>query len=112
MGAEMSEPTGPFGNGNGRDGKGRFAPGNPGGPGNPNASKIAKLRGVVYMAITQEDMRKNVQRLRDVRDDPKSKPADVIAAVKALNEMAIGGTADLVERIEVLEQRDLRTDDE
>ena len=37
---------------NGRDEKGRFAPGGPGGPGNPHAKKVHKIRSMFLDAAT------------------------------------------------------------
>src|SRR5216684_4080528 len=42
---------------NGRDARGRFAPGNVGGPGNPFAQKVAALRTALIETVTEEDMR-------------------------------------------------------
>lgn len=42
----MNAPTA-----NGRDGSGRFAPGNTGGPGNPHAASVARLRTTMLGAV-------------------------------------------------------------
>ena len=41
---------------NGRDHRGKFAPGNPGGPGNPHVRKVAKLRRAMFKAVTPKDV--------------------------------------------------------
>jgi hypothetical protein len=41
----------------GRDGRGRFAPGNPGGPGNPFARRSAALREALCEAVTEENLK-------------------------------------------------------
>ncbi len=51
---------------NGRDGKGRFAPGNPGGPGNPYTRQTALLRQVVLDELNEVEIRIIVQRLKAV----------------------------------------------
>jgi hypothetical protein len=49
---------------NGRDEKGRFAPGNPGGPGNPYTRQTALLRQVVLDELNEVEIRIIVQRLK------------------------------------------------
>jgi hypothetical protein len=41
----------------GRDARGRFAPGNVGGPGNPFARRVAELRKVLLETVTDDEMR-------------------------------------------------------
>lgn len=53
-GTTDDQPLDPFADG--RDRKGKFAPGNPGGPGNPNAKRTAEIRQALLMALTPEDM--------------------------------------------------------
>ena len=101
----MNEPSANGSNGDGRDRMGRFAPGNPGGPGNPLASMVGKLRAALYKAAKPASVKKNVLALEKIRDDPESKPFEVIAAVKLHHEMTLGGTADVIERVEELERR-------
>lgn len=48
---------------NGRDGRGRFTPGNPGGPGNPHAKRVAELRSAVLEAVTADDLRAVIGKL-------------------------------------------------
>ena len=48
---------------NGRDGKGRFTPGNPGGPGNPHAARTARLRSALLDAVTPEDVQTVARRM-------------------------------------------------
>jgi hypothetical protein len=49
---------------NGRDEKGRFAPGNPGGPGNPYTRQTALLRQAVLDELNEVEIRIIVQRLK------------------------------------------------
>jgi len=42
--------------GDGRDNRGRFAPGNPGGPGNPNVRRIGEYREALARALSAEDL--------------------------------------------------------
>jgi hypothetical protein len=44
-------------NTNGRDARGRFAPGNKSGPGNPFARKVAELRKTLVNFVTEDDMK-------------------------------------------------------
>jgi hypothetical protein len=46
----------PAGAGGGRDGRGRFVPGNAGGPGNPFARQVAQLRSALIQRVTLEDI--------------------------------------------------------
>lgn len=52
------KPMDPFADG--RDGRGRFAPGNGGGPGNPHAATVSRLRSALFRAVTEEDIREVV----------------------------------------------------
>lgn len=70
--------------GNGRDGKGRFAPGNKGGPGNPNTQRVARLRETLLNAVTPEEMERVVRALLD-----KAQEGDV-PAIKELLDRTIG----------------------
>ena len=80
---------------------GRFQTGNPGGPGNPYTKQIAALRQALLDAVRPEDLREIVDSL--VR---QAKAGDVQAAREVLLR-ALGRPleADLLERIEALEQR-------
>ena len=49
--------------GDGRDRRGRFAPGNPGGVGNPHARRVAALRAELLGAVTAKDLRAVVRAL-------------------------------------------------
>src|SRR5688500_17177775 len=44
-------------NSDGRDGSGRFVPGNKGGPGNPHARKVGQLRSALLETVTEDDMK-------------------------------------------------------
>lgn len=95
----MSDPKG---NGNnGRDGRGRFTPGNRGGPGNPYARRTAELRSALYRAIGPDDVAAIIQSLLAA-----ARKGDV-AAAKLVLAYAIGEPVahDLAERIELLEER-------
>jgi len=62
--AAAGSKTAPPGDGqNGRDGRGRFTPGNKGGPGNPFARRTARLRSLLLEAVTDEDMQLMAQKL-------------------------------------------------
>ena len=84
---------------NGRDGRGRFAPGNRGGPGNPHAAQVSRLRSALLDAITPDDMRAIISALIE-----KAKAGDVHAA-SVLFERVLGKPLeiDIIERIEQLE---------
>ncbi|MEO8494174.1 MAG: DUF5681 domain-containing protein [Planctomycetota bacterium] len=77
-GPDMAAPS-PNG-ANGRDARGRFAPGNSGGPGNPQAKKTAALRMAMLTCVTIKDLRDIVKAL--VR---KAKAGDVAAAREVLD---------------------------
>lgn len=49
--------------GNGRDGQGRFLPGNPGGPGNPLAGRVHQYRTALAEAVTEDDIRAVIGKL-------------------------------------------------
>ena len=84
---------------NGRDSRGRFAPGNRGGPGNPHSRKVAQLRSALLRAVTQTDLRAIVQTLVNA-----AKQGD-LAAAKLLFDRLLGPpvAADIQERMENLE---------
>jgi len=90
---------------NGRDGKGRFAKGNPGGPGNPYAKAVGQLRNALLQAVTTEDMATVVRKLIELAKDGN------VQAIRELLDRTLGKAqeADLIERIEALEQRLLHT---
>ena len=48
---------------NGRDGQGRFAPGNPGGPGNPNARTAQRWRERLADIVTNDDFDAIIRRM-------------------------------------------------
>ena len=86
---------------NRRDAGGRFAKGNAGGPGNPHAQRVGQLRSMLLEAVTDDDWLAAVGKLID---DAK---AGNQAARRELFERVLGKVveADLLERIENLEQR-------
>ncbi len=95
----MSPPS-PNG-GNGRDGRGRFAEGNVGGPGNPHARHVGQLRSALLAAVTREDMEAVIRKLVELAKNGN------IQAAKEVLDRCLGKPqeADLIERIEHLEQR-------
>jgi len=92
-----SEPS-PIG-ANGRDRRGRFAPGNDGGPGNPHAAKVAALRSALLGAVSEDDVAAVVAALID-----KAKAGDV-AAVRELFSRTLGPAEalDVLQRLEAVE---------
>ena len=86
---------------NGRDGSGRFAPGNAGGPGNPHAKRVNELRTALMEAVTPDDLRKIIAAL------VKAAQAGDTAAAREVLDRTIGKPAqtDLLQRVEELEQR-------
>jgi hypothetical protein len=72
---------------NGRDSKGRFAPGNSGGPGNPFARQTAQLRSALVRRVTSEDMEAIADELVF-----KAKNGN-LAAIKLLFQYVIGKPA-------------------
>ena len=98
----MSPPS-PNG-GNGRDGRGRFAEGNVGGPGNPHARHVGQLRSALLAAVTREDIEAVIRKLVELAKNGN------IQAAKEVFDRCLGKPqeADLIERIEHLQQR-LRT---
>jgi len=86
----------------GRDTHGRFTKGNRGGPGNPHAAQVSKLRSALLEAVSVEDIGEVVAAL--VRS---AKDGDV-QATKELFSRVLGRPleADLLERLEALEDRE------
>ena len=80
---------------------GRFVPGNSGGPGNPYGRRVAELRSAILEAVTPESLRGIVNGLVTA-----AQGGDV-AAAKLVLSYTLGPpvAADIVERIEALEQR-------
>ena len=68
--------------GNGRDGQGRFAPGNPGGPGNPYVKRAAEIRAAMIEAVSEDDLRAIVRALVK-----KAKAGDTVAAREVLDRL-------------------------
>jgi hypothetical protein len=73
---------------NGRDARGRFAPGNVGGPGNPYARQTARLRAALLEVVTEEDIKDVAAALL-----MKAKGGD-LAAIKLLLAYVIGKPAE------------------
>jgi len=69
---------------NGRDHRGKFAPGNPGGPGNPHVRKVAKLRRAMLAAVSTDDIKAVVAKLVE-----KALDGDVVA-IRELLDRCIG----------------------
>jgi hypothetical protein len=76
---------------NGRDARGRFAPGNVGGPGNPFARKVATLRTALIETVTEEDMRYIAEQLVVI-----ARLGD-LAAIKLLFQYVLGKPAAAVD---------------
>ena len=95
----ITTPSPSDGNGDGRDGRGRFAPGNKCGRGNPLAKRVGRLRSAMIEAVTDDDMRAIIVKLVELAKD-----GDVTAAREVLDR-CLGKPieADLIERIEELE---------
>jgi len=85
---------------NGRDARGRFAPGNPGGPGNPFAKRVGRLRTALLRAVSPDDLRAVVAKMVAM-----AKSGDV-AAAKLVLERTMGPPQpiDVLERLERLEE--------
>lgn len=91
--------------GNGRDGKGRFAPGNPGGPGNPRARTARQLRDRLDDALFKVCAPDRLV----VAIDAVLKVAESgdVQALKFLVERIAGSPAPaaVLDRLEAIEQR-------
>jgi hypothetical protein len=103
----MSEPS-PNGstNGDGRDERGRFAPGNKGGPGNPGAVTAARRRTEFWALIKSEDIALAVETIRNVMADKTARPGERLAAARELLNRVVGDPAmsELLDRVAALEQ--------
>jgi len=86
---------------NGRKPDGQFAKGNPGGDGNPFAKHVARLRAVLFEAVTPADLKDVVTALLN-----QAKAGDV-ASIKELLQRLLGPPVELdfVERLDALEQQ-------
>ncbi len=86
---------------NGRNSRGQFTAGNAGGPGNPFARHIGQLRTALMESMTPADVEAVVHKLVDLAKEGS------IPAAKELLERCLGKaeSLDLLERVEVLEQR-------
>ncbi|MFN0012096.1 MAG: hypothetical protein ACKVS8_10685 [Phycisphaerales bacterium] len=86
---------------NGRDGSGRFAPGNTGGPGNPHAASVARLRAAMLGAVEAGDVADVVKALVAL-----AKGGNVAAAREVLDRtLGKAEALDLLARLEALEDR-------
>lgn len=85
----MSNPS--LSEADGRDTKGRFAPGNKASKGNPHAKRVNRLRTTILKAVTPAEMREVIAELLT-----KAKCGDV-AAIKLLFEYTIGKPKEQVE---------------
>jgi hypothetical protein len=81
-------PNGP--NGSGRDAGGRFAKGCAGGPGNPHAAATAKLHAKLLASITDADIDKAIDVIRECMTGKDGKPADKLAAARELLDRGVG----------------------
>ena len=97
----MSEATPSTPASNGRAPGGRFGPGNKAGKGNPHAKQVAALRGALLKAVKPSDITEIIATLLNM-----AKSGD-IAAAKELLQRVLGPaeSIDLLERLEVLEER-------
>jgi hypothetical protein len=86
---------------NGRLEDGRFGPGNKLSRGNPHARRVAELRSAMLKAVSNEDLRMVIDSIL------KQAKAGDVASAKVLLERVLGPpeAADLMERLDVLEQR-------
>lgn len=85
----------------GRDHKGRFTVGNQGGPGNPYTKRISELRSALLAEVKPDDLRAIVRMLVSA-----AKGGDVAAAREVLlRTLGKPVEADLLERLEALEER-------
>lgn len=84
---------------NGRDGRGRFAPGNGGGPGNPHAAKVARLRARMLDGVNPDDLGRVMAKLVELALSGN------VPAIRELLDRTIGRPqeADLLARLEALE---------
>ena len=69
---------------NGRDSRGRFAPGNAGGPGNPYNRRVAELRRIMLEEISDDKLRSIIQMLLS-----KAEAGD-LAAIKLVLQYGLG----------------------
>jgi hypothetical protein len=92
-----ADPTPPFGDG--RDSRGRFAPGNSGGPGNPHAKRVGTLRAALLDAVTPEDIAAVTAALVE-----KARSGDVMAAREILDRcLGKAEAVDLLCRLDEME---------
>lgn len=87
----------------GRDQRGRFAPGNTGGPGNPHAAQVSKLRAALLESVTDDDLRGVMSAL------VKAAKGGSVPAARELLERVLGKPVelDIIERLDALERRAL-----
>jgi len=97
------------GNGNGRDGDGRFSPGNPGGPGRPKKAKVlddATLRSVMASADSGPELYLTAHVLADrdawltrIESQFPKRVSDRIQTLVALSDLARGEIARRLQRL-------------
>ena len=85
---------------NGRDGNGRFAPGNRFANGNPHAKRIGQLRSALIEAVTPEDVTAIARKMIEMAT------AGDIQAIREgfLRVLGRPQEADLIERLEKIEE--------
>ena len=98
--AMITAPSPTASNGNGRDGNGRFAPGNRFANGNPHARRIGQLRSALLEAVTPDDVMAIARKMVEM-----AKAGDIQAAREVLlRVLGRPQEADLIERLERLEE--------
>jgi len=104
MSATTKEATAKQQANDGRDAKGRFAPGNLGGPGNPYARKVAELRKAMVEFVSIEDLKHIVFAIK-----MKAERGD-LAAARLLFQYVLGKPLESVDpdRLDVDEWRKLQ----
>jgi hypothetical protein len=93
------QPLSPVGDG--RDRKGRFAPGNKLATGNPHARQVGALRSALLNTVKPADIREVVQKLVEL-----AKAGDLVAA-RLLLERCLGPAVpiDVMEQIEQMQEQ-------
>jgi len=95
----MRSAPSPNGSNGARDARGRFASGNSGGPGNPYAKQVARLRAMIFEAVTEKDLREIFAALVE-----RARQGDLLAAKEILNRL-VGNPADAADRNESEKRR-------
>jgi hypothetical protein len=81
---DAEDGNAPSGTANGRDSRGRFAPGNAGGPGNPYNRRVAHLRRILLEEVNDDALRAIIQVLLQ-----KAQAGD-LASIKLVLQYALG----------------------